>query len=494
MLLKLLESIYTNISRNAFCIKNKYYTYGELFQKIKDISFVLASYKKTKSLKRVAILCTDDIEVYASIIASWFNGIAYVPLGLHNPVDRNVEILNDSSISVILTTNILIDKSYSEYDVVNLKNIPFSEFEFSIKDEFEQNEAYILFTSGSTGSPKGVVITQKNLNAFITSFENSGFSINDSSRCLQMFELTFDVSVSSFVPPLLGGACVYTVPNNVIKYIHVIKLIRKYELTCIQIVPSIINLAKGLLKNVYFHSVQDCILTGEATSLDIFELLADTIPNSNIYNYYGPTEATIFCSFYKIPRNSIKNYNGMLAIGKAFKNVKLQIVDDFNNPVPQNIKGELLIGGDQITMGYLNNDIKNKESFVFLKQGAEILRFYRSGDMCYFDNDNDLIYCGRFDNQIKIQGFRIELSEIESVVRKKFSLNNIVVPFINKMGLQEMMLVLEQNDNELNSTIQEFIKETLPTYMFPSKIVCLSNFPLSSSGKIDRKKIKELTV
>ena len=305
-----------------------------------------------------------------------------------------------------------------------------------------------------------------------------------------MFELTFDVSISSYLPALIKGACVFTVPNDVIKNIYVLKLISKYELTVLQIVPSVILLSLPLIEKISSSSVKYCILTGEATPVDLLSIWKRAIYNAEIYNYYGPTEATIYCSYYDCNQSVVKSYNGMIAIGKAFDQMELIIIDSDNNVLEDNQKGELLICGKQLTKGYFNNEEKNLSSFIILSNTEKV--YYRSGDLCYKDSEGDIFYCGRIDNQVKIQGFRVELSEIEVNVRITFGINNIVVPRTTKNNALELVLVIEKDKKSKSDEIHQMLKEKLPDYMIPSKIVTVDNFPLNSSGKIDRAFIKRL--
>jgi acyl-coenzyme A synthetase/AMP-(fatty) acid ligase len=307
-----------------------------------------------------------------------------------------------------------------------------------------------------------------------------------------MFELTFDVSVSSYLPALLKGACVYTVPNDGIKYMHVLRVMTQYRLTSVQMVPSVIKLAKKLLNRISIPEVKRCILTGEATMVDLLELWLPCVPNASIFNFYGPTESTIYCSFLQYAEARPKSYNGMLAIGKSLKGMDLLIVNDLGDEASPNEKGELLIGGPQVTAGYLKNESKNKESFVSRSINGEPKSFYRSGDMCYRDEDGEIFYCGRFDNQVKIQGFRIELSEIEFLVRKQFGVNNVVIVEENEQGVTKLLLVIESQLNEDITKIIAYLKDKLPDYMVPGVTNSMEEFPLNSSGKTDRKKIKEI--
>ncbi len=478
----------------AFCIDDRHYTYEQLYNAVNTIKARIENVRRNASRKNIAVVCSDDFYTYSSLLAIWFSGSAYVPLGLHNPAERNLSILKDADIELIISTIPLDDKIYSGYVVVDPSLEDISKSELMLPDLDDQSLAYILFTSGSTGLPKGVPITFKSLDSFINNFNSTPFKIGSADRCLQMFELTFDVSISSFLIPLLAGACVYTIPNNAIKYVHVLKLLQTYKLTSIQIVPSVIRLARPLLKRLVFPEVRNCILTGEATYAELLHEWRKCVPNARIFDFYGPTEATIYCSFNECSGDVPKEYNGMLAIGKPLGDMQLVIVDDQFKEIPCNQKGELLIAGPQLTEGYVNNPVKNKEAFIQLAFDGGLRTYYRSGDSCYKDENGDIFYCGRLDNQVKVQGFRVELSEIEVVVRNKFNIGNVVVPVEFRPGIVELVLVIEKGPADIGESITAFLKTKLPAYMLPGKVMQIESFPLGSSGKTDKKKIKELIV
>jgi len=493
-----LESLLTTLkekgSKDAFCINDLHYTYKQLYEAVCSIRAQISSIKRDFERKNIAVVCSDDFRTYSSLLAIWFSGCAYVPLGLHNPVDRNISILKDADVELIISTIHLDEGGYSGYTIVNpsVVNIPGSEL--TLPDLNDLSLAYILFTSGSTGLPKGVPISFNSLDSFVNNFDSSPFKINADDRCLQMFELTFDVSISSFLVPMIAGACVYTVPNNAIKYVQVLKLLLTYKLTSIQIVPSIIRLARPLLKKLVFPDVRNCILTGEATYSELLDEWKPSVPNARIFDYYGPTEATVYCSYIECGNDHPKEYNGMLAIGKPLGNMKLIIVDEEFKEIGMNEKGELLIAGPQLTKGYVKNPEKNKGAFIDLVFDGSAGTFYRSGDSCYKDKDGDIFYCGRLDNQVKVQGFRVELSEIEVVVRNGFNIGNVVIPVENRPGIVELILVIERSAPDIRENIGTFLKTKLPVYMVPAKVIQIEAFPLGSSGKMDKNKIKEMIV
>ena len=480
------ESIKQNANNNAFCINDTFFSYSDLSDRIKSISFVLTRKKIKKN--RVGLVCGNNLDTYASIISCWFNGIAFVPILRTNPLERNFAILEEAQIKSILNPISLLATDYNnKFDILEINELNEDDnTELTVKNIQDDSEAYILFTSGSTGKPKGVPISFKNLHEFLISFKKSGFNVGKDDRCLQMFELTFDVSISSFLTALLAGACVYTVSDKTHKYIDVFRLINKYRLSSIQIVPSILKLGQPFLNRIDFSSVQTCILTGEASCIVEVENFQNVAPHTTIFNYYGPTESTIYCSSFKLDNNKVKEYNGMVSIGKPFDNNTFLLLSIDSKIINDNEKGELWISSQQLTQGYLDENLNEKSFRIINNQ-----RYYKTGDLCFIDEEGDYLYCGRIDNQIQIQGFRVELGEIEFKAREKTGFNCVAVD-VTKNNFTEIILFIESTSNIASEEIMKILTEVLPNYMLPHKIIELPMFPLTQSGKTDRVLLRQM--
>jgi D-alanine--poly(phosphoribitol) ligase subunit 1 len=476
-------------SDNAFCIDEKFYTYYDFTRNISKIRKALHTY--SLSSKNIGLVANDDIETYASIFAIWFEGYAYVPLHPNQPIERSLEIASQANIELII--NSVDNNMFPNIRTINSANLQFTELLLQPELTSDDNLAYILFTSGSTGKPKGVPIIRKNLGAFIDSFYSVGFQIDNNDRCLQCFDLTFDVSVQSFLVPLLKGACAYTIPHDQIKYSYVYGLLEDHQLTFGVMAPSMLRYLRPYFDEIEAPSMKYCILTAEASPVDLINEWSKCIPNAEIFDFYGPTEATIYCTYYKFITNGInKHYNGMLSIGKAMRGITSIIIDEEKNILATNEKGELCISGDQLTPGYWKNSEKNETSFFEKKVGDILQRFYKTGDLCYLDDDGDIMYSGRIDFQVKIQGFRIELGEIEHHARESVNGRNaIAVAFENSTGNTEIALCIEGELADTTSLLEN-LKSKMPYYMIPTKILVRKEFPLNSNGKIDRNMLKKL--
>lgn len=469
---------------NAFCINETFYSYEQFGEYVSKIKEEIINLKE--DVNYIGLVVNDDIDTYASIFALWLEGKAYIPLHPKQPKERNMEIIYQMGISNILDSS--KDSIYKGFTVTSTQELVYKTSFLDIKNDITEDKlAYILFTSGSTGKPKGVMISRKNVGAFMKSFWETGIVISENDRCLQTFDLTFDVSVQSFLTPLTKGACVFTVPHNQIKYSYVFGLLEDHQITFGAIAPSMLRYLKPYFNEIDLPNMKYCIVTAEASPLDLINEWQKCIPNAIIYDFYGPTEATIYCTYYQVKQNeSNKTLNGMLSIGKSMPGLKVIITDEEGKILGTNQKGELCISGNQLTPGYWKNPKKNKESFFEVEIDGTFARFYKTGDSCYFDDDGDIMLAGRLDYQVKIQGYRIELGEIEYHATEFVKGQNaIACTFDNQMGNTEIALFVEGELNDEEALIA-FLSSKMPFYMIPTKILAESIFPLNTSGKVDR--------
>lgn len=471
--------------RNAFCINKKFYTYkefGEYISKIRE-AILNTQYSNNK----VGLVINDDIETYASIFALWLEGDCYVPLHPNWPLERCLDICEQVELDLILDSS-----KQTRYEGQNvLKTDVLNYAEDYLKPALnvpEDDLAYILFTSGSTGKPKGVQLSRKNLASFIDAFFDI-YPMDENDRCLQCFDLTFDLSIISYLAPLLRGACVYTVPPDEIKYIYIGSLIEDVQLTFALMAPSTIKYLRPYFDEMDCSSLKYSLFCGEALHEDVTKAWSECAMNAVIDNVYGPTEDTIFCSTYRFNHGSNnKSHNGVLSIGKPMKNCGMVIFDEQHNECAFGEMGELCLSGPQLTMGYYKNEEKNKESF-FVKNGV---RWYRSGDLCYKDEDGDIMYSGRLDHQAKIQGFRVELGEIEFHAKEFLGGTNVVcLAFDNKDGLTEIAMFIEKEKFD-PANMLAYMKTKMPGYMIPTRLYWVPVFQLNANDKVDKNILKSM--
>ena len=482
MISEIIEAFEKYAGHQAFVINNITYTYRQLSETVYKISTLI----NNREDKIIGIIAEDRLETYASILAVLISGKTYVILHPAYPRHRNRKIAELADIHLILYTK---DIRVLNLDTEHIDFICTSELQEVVPSSSgihsEKNEnAYIIFTSGSTGEPKGVPISRNN------PYSHLDWQLDENDRMLQMFELTFDVSIVSFLFPLTIGACIYTVSPEGVKYINVIEILEKYNLTFAAVAPSLLQLLLPYFSEIQLPELKYLIVTAEASDVELLSAFKACAPNASFVNLYGPTEGTIYCTAYQIPTTSCKHHNGMIAIGKPFEGVDALIMDNNGIPVATGETGELWISGRQVMNGYWNAPEKTKECLI---EGTDGKTYYKTGDLCQIDADGDIIYCGRKDSQIKLQGFRIELSEIEHVVKKYF--NNeckaVVIPKYGANNQCELHLVVEKVHLDKHQ-IEEHMNSRLPFYMIPQHIHCMEHFPLNTSSKTDRKRILEL--
>ncbi len=488
----LLENIDQYHARNAFFIQGVSYTYAEFGEKVAAIQVLIRENVPDED-KYLGIFTFDDIETYAAIYAAWFSGKAFVPLNPRNPASRNENILDQTGITFILHSLEIPGTAFPGSPGLILLNtfIPVSGAIPERRAASPGDDFYVLFTSGSTGEPKGVPISRGNLNSFVKSFMDYGYNFTPEDRFLQIYDLSFDASVHCYTVPLTAGGCVYTVPQHEIKYLYAYKLMQEQRLTFVKMPPSTLAYLKPYFGSIHLNDLKFCLLGGEAFPVILATAWAASVPNARIQNVYGPTEATINCLIFDWnPETSMeKSYGGIVSIGKTFGDNGMLIVDHFLQPVPQGRKGELCISGDQVTQGYWKNQEKTSTSFFEYDHEGKKRRFYRTGDLVFTDKEGDVMFCGRIDNQVQIQGYRVELGEIEKHARDFLSQPNAVaIATGDEPGTLEISLFIE-NSSGKEKEVQKYLQLKLPPYMIPARIINLEELPKLVSGKIDRRQL-----
>ncbi len=481
---KIISVFNTHAEAPAFCIQNKFYTYSDLGLVVASIQSKIK--ENCPGEQNLGIVIKDDLETYASILAIFLSGKTYIPIHPAYPVERASQIIEQAGIKYLLSKT--ENNTYPNVTVIATGKTPLDETGSISLAAFplDETNAYILFTSGSTGVPKGVPITCHNLDSFVNAFDALGYKTDHNDRFLQMFELTFDLSVMSYLIPLCTGACVYTVPDTGMKFTNIYNVLETRKITFALMVPSVLANLRPYFEEIDLPDMRYSLFCGEALYKDVLQEWMRCVPNAVVENVYGPTEATIFCLTYKIGGN-ITDYNGIVSIGAPMQDMDAIVVDEAYKQLPDGEKGELCLYGNQLTPGYLNAE-KTREAF-FEQNGK---RYYRTGDIAFRNEEGNFIYCGRIDHQVKIQGFRIELSEIEFHLRAITGSSNVVALAVNSPnGLMQISVVFEGGDRD-TTDILEILKTKVPPYMIPAQVHFVIAFPLNTSGKTDRKALQKM--
>lgn len=479
--------------KNALFINGVHYTYAQLLAKVHSIYAQIAD--QEKKYDRIGVYCTDDLNTYASILAVSACGAAFVPLNSNFPLARNLTIIESASIELILnstsdtfqiTSPICLPLSNDFVEIPNDLST------YRLERKTDQDLAYILFTSGSTGQPKGVPITNRNIAHFFEFFTTENrFHFTENDRFIQVFDLTFDVFIFSFFMPLHVGACCYVSPQKGIRYLEIVKLLSEHQITVATMVPTVLQYIEKYIREVDFPQLRYSFFIGDKLSHRLVSKWSEKVRQGEIYNFYGPTEATVVCSYYKWNEKDslLESNKDIVPIGKPFPTIEIAIINEENERVAENEMGELCLSGPQVVHAYLNN--ANENRFIYLKNASgDLIRFYKTGDLVSLNANNNLLFHGRIDNQVKINGHRIEINEIEDNVRKLTNDLIYVACYSNSKGIKHLVLFIEKNSNAIDFKTE--LIPLLPEFMIPKTIIELDQMPLNFNGKIDQKKLEEI--
>ena len=442
----------------------------------------------------VGIFLERSIEMIIGILGVLKAGGAYLPLDPNYPPDRLSFMIEDASKNdpgnplIILTQETLLDHipvvgkkiTCIDRDWVKIGEFPSENLPLVSSPD---NLAYVIYTSGSTGLPKGTLLTHRGL-CNLNEVQRRSFRIEAESKILQFSALSFDASVWEIFMALGNGATLVMAPQEVISSgLDLLRVLKDEAITTVTLPPSLLS----VLPEESLPDLTTIIAAGEACSSEIVNRWSK---ERIFYNAYGPTETTVCASMAECRENEPLPPS----IGRPLANFQLYVVDKYIQPLPVGVPGELLVGGVGLARGYLNRPDITAEKFIPnpFKPGTKL---YRTGDLVRYRNDGNLEYLGRIDQQVKVRGFRIELGEIEAVLRQVPEVGDaVVVVREDQPGDKRLAAYIVPNENqtfvELEQKvagIKEALRDKLPVYMIPSYVIPLAEFPLSPSGKINRK-------
>lgn len=435
-----------------------------------------------RSEQGVALLMERSLSLAVSILAVAKAGGFYVPLRTSDPADRWQHIVSESGAKMAI-----VDERYRHAALPAGLNV---EVAGHIEDPGEDTGhhlpvaphhlAYVMFTSGSTGQPKGIATTQDNV---ITLALDERWKGEKNRRTLLHSAYAFDASTYELWATLLNGHHAVIVPGDELDLSTLTSTLVEKQVTAAFLTSGLFRLiAEESLPSL--ASLHKLYTGGERISGNAVQIVRERWPELALRNIYGPTETTTFVADYLIA-DSDKPYRDV-PIGMAYENTRLYVLDAFLQPVPVGVPGELYIAGRGLARGYINNPSLTACNFVADPFGAAGSRMYRTGDIMKWRRDGALRFVGRQDQQVKIRGFRIEPGEIESVLAGHPEvLQATVSPWEDAAGNKQLVawVVADTNNDTLPARLQQYARQHLPDFMVPVAIMLLEKLPINANGK-----------
>ncbi|MEQ8474600.1 MAG: amino acid adenylation domain-containing protein, partial [Fulvivirga sp.] len=476
-------------------------TYSELLAQANKLARVLIQHG-LKSGDRVGVLMPRGIDMLTSILAILRCRLVYVPVDVNYPSGRIEDILNDSEVKILLTSK-AHDKHFeytnNEFTKVYLDNLEDQTSTLlSINDGESQDLAYIIYTSGTTGKPKGVMIHQFGMiNHLHAKISDLGISKND--VIAQTASPSFDISIWQFLAALLvGGKTVIIDREIVLDSNQLVKELQDHEISILESVPSLISaFLEGIDHNQNFtlESLRWMIPTGEQLYGSLVRKWYTKFPDIKLLNAYGPTEASDDVTHYVVPYPF--EGKGNVPIGKPIQNMHVYIMDDHQNLCPPLIPGKICVSGIGVGQGYWKDPDKTSESFVknsLANGNSDFTRLYITGDIGYYLPDGNIICLGRQDEQIKIRGNRVELSEIQTCFSAIDGVKESAIAMKDIIGSAELIAYYIADNELAYKAVKNQLAAKLPEYMIPAHIIRLEKFPLTTNGKLDKKSLPLPTI
>lgn len=485
----LMESARRNPNKLAVSFKDKKFTYGELDEQSNKLAFAFKGLG-VKRGDRIAFCLHKSVKPILAIQAILKVDSVYVPLNAKAPAARIHQIIDDAKPTIVICENSTVDLVKGSAKIFNLderedaiNDMPPSALSFK---NTSVDPAYILYTSGSTGAPKGVMISHGNIiNA--TDWAVEEFGITEKDRMSQHPPLYFDLSTFDLYCAFKSGASLHLVPEDLSLFPgQLLRFIEEEKLTIWNSVPSVMVYLSnsGVIDSGRIPAVRKIFFNGEGFPVRFLSEWMNAFPKKEFVNMYGPTEATVQCSFYRIPKPP-EDLSKLVPIGKACRGVEIFAVKDGGEVAASGEDGELYISGSGVGLGYWNDPNKTAASFINWPGKG---RVYKTGDLVRFREDGNYEFIGRKDFQVKVMGNRIELGDVEAAL--------MTLPYVEEAaaiavdvvstGGQEIIGFVKLKANKLEATIKTDLIKAIPAYMIPATIVVRESLPRTGTGKVDR--------
>jgi amino acid adenylation domain-containing protein/non-ribosomal peptide synthase protein (TIGR01720 family) len=469
-------------------------TFAELNQRSNQLARYLQSLGVGAEVS-VGVCLERSAEMVIALLAVLKAGGVFVPLSPDYPPDRLAFMLADMQAAALLTTERLSNKLPSH----RATTICLDESSQEIRNESQENcdpaispdnLAYVIYTSGSTGQPKGVMVEHRQLASFLRATQSVyNFTAGDTFPCVVNF--AFDVFLFQVLSPMLGGGtCLLLAWEQVLDMPSLVGLLdgATFLHGPASLFHEIVNFIQAQEPARNYAHVRVVAVGGEFVAPELTVRLQKIFSAADVYVDYGPTEATMVCTNYLVPRD-VAPYKSI--IGKPFPNTRTRLYDSYQNLVPVGVPGEIYLGGACVSRGYLHRPELTAERYPIIDKQ----RFYRTGDVGRYLRDGNIEFLGRVDEQVKVRGYRIELGEIESVLGEHPAVRRAVVIAQQHLNDHKRLVGFVVSDNgepPTSSDLRQFLRQKLPEYMVPSAFIPLDELPLSPNGKVDRRQLAQM--
>jgi D-alanine--poly(phosphoribitol) ligase subunit 1 len=507
------DAVSLNPERDALVLEDQRLSYASLAVHVNRLRACL---DPARDRGLCAVFASRSPTAYAAVLAILASGQAYVPLNPRFPALRNRYIVERTGLRTLLVgpecaveLRELIECTGEKFLIVTLERDPnvaalLSEYPERLTWHVAECEtsrvqpapakvsgdspAYVLFTSGSTGQPKGVVVSHANVCSYLRSL-HSLYPLGSDDRLSQTFDLTFDLSVHDMFACYSAGAALVVFPQHALA--APIPYARERRVTVWFSVPSMAAFleAKRQVEPGALPDVRLSFFCGEKLTWNTLRVWKTIAPNSRVVNLYGPTETTIAITHFEVPAEAPRERDsGTVPIGHAFAGQIAQVWKSDGAQCPVGEVGALWLAGDQVSAGYLSEPLLTAARFV--AKGDTL--FYRTGDLARLDADGVLHFVGREDSQVKLMGHRVELGEVEHVLAQVSGAACAIADVaVSSDGVEELFAVLTGPAVSDKKRLKQLLKAALPSYMQPRHYFVLEELPRNSSGKIDRAAVRE---
>ena len=424
-------------------------------------------------------------QVYIAMLAVLKTGAAYIPVDPESPGDRVIFILKDSGAKLLITSDSILEQFASlpeqdtivniDYQLQALEDYP--ETQPYVENRSCNNLCYMIYTSGSSGEPKGVLLEHRNVANYITGAQQI-YPVDHTHRVLQGFSVAFDASVEEIWVTFAAGATLVVGTFDIMRSgDRFAAILNRLNITFLSCAPTLLSMVKEDIPGLSI-----LIFGGEVCSSDIAHRWCK--PSRKVYNTYGPTEAAVIATY------SILQPDRPVTIGVALPGYEVLIVNEQLKPVTGDEEGEILIGGESVARGYLHHDELTAKKFLATDRfSGHIQRYYKTGDVAKYASNGDIIFVGRADAQVKVRGFRVELAEIEGLLVKCQGVQAAAVALDSSTQQLAAYVVINREEEIDREVIASLLRIKLPYYMIPSTLDIIEELPMTSSQKIDRKRL-----